>query len=67
MFDRVLKMPLFMVIVKLLHISLVSLRISKNNYCQTIFTIFPNTGKYGPEKSPYLGTFHVVLRWQFMT
>ena len=22
----------------------------------------PNTGKYGPEKTPYLGTVHVVLK-----
>ena len=21
----------------------------------------PNAGKYGPEKAPYLGTFHAVL------
>ena len=26
------------------------------------FTVFsPNTGKYGPEKTPYLGTFYAVL------
>ena len=22
----------------------------------------PNTGKYGPEKTPYLGAFHAVIR-----
>ena len=22
-----------------------------------------NTGKYGPERTPYLDTFHVVLLW----
>ena len=26
------------------------------------FSVFsPNTGKYGPEKTPYLDTFHVVI------
>ena len=26
------------------------------------FPVFsPNTGKYGPEKTPYLDTFHVVI------
>ena len=25
----------------------------------TVFS--PNTGKYGPEKTPYLDTFHAVL------
>ena len=23
----------------------------------------PNTGKYGPEKTLYLDTFHAVMRW----
>ena len=23
----------------------------------------PNTGKYGPERTPYLDTFHAVLLW----
>ena len=23
----------------------------------------PNTGKYGPEKTPYLATFHTVLKF----
>ena len=23
----------------------------------------PNTGKYGPEITPYLDTFHVVIKW----
>ena len=27
------------------------------------FPVFsPNTGKYGPEKTPYLDTFHAVIR-----
>ena len=26
--------------------------------------IFPNTGKYGPEKYPYLDTFHIVLLYR---
>ena len=25
------------------------------------FLFSPNTGKYGPEKTPYLDTFHAVL------
>ena len=25
-----------------------------------VVRIFPNTGKYGPEKTPYLDTFHTV-------
>ena len=30
------------------------------------FPVFsPNTGKYGPKKTPYLGTFHAVLCRQF--
>ena len=27
----------------------------------------PNAGKYGPEKTPYLGTFHAVLNCQTLT
>ena len=26
--------------------------------------IFPNAGKYGPEKYPYLDTFHIVLLYR---
>ena len=26
-----------------------------------IYSVNPNTGKYGPEKTPYLDTFHAVL------
>ena len=26
--------------------------------------ISPSTGKYGPEQTPYLGTFHAVFRTQ---
>ena len=26
----------------------------------------PNAGKYGPEKTPYLDTFHTVLWWNFL-
>ena len=27
----------------------------------------PNTGKYGPEKAPYLDTFHAVDVWQYLS
>ena len=31
------------------------------------FPVFsPNTGKYGPEKTPYLDTFHAVLTVKFV-
>ena len=31
------------------------------------FPVFsPNTGKYGPEITPYLDTFHAVLRWHWI-
>ena len=30
------------------------------------FPVFsPNTGKYGPEKTPYLDTFHAVANTKF--
>ena len=33
-----------------------------NTEIYSIISIFsPNTGKYGPEKTPYLDTFHAVL------
>ena len=38
-----------------------SLRIRENT--DSVFT--PNTGKYGPEKTPYLDTFHAVLDYVF--
>ena len=28
---------------------------------QIIVVFSPNTGKYGPEKTPYLDTFHVMV------
>ena len=28
------------------------------------YGVSPNTGKYGPEKTPYLGTFHAMLKIQ---
>ena len=32
------------------------------------FPVFsPNTGKYGPEKTPYLDTFHTVFNASFLT
>ena len=31
----------------------------KNTSCLSIFS--PNAGEYGPEKTPYLDTFHAVL------
>ena len=30
-----------------------------NSSCHCVFS--PNAGKYGPEKTPYLDTFHTVL------
>ena len=30
-------------------------------YGLTVFVFSPNTGKYGPEKTPYLDTFHAVV------
>ena len=34
----------------------------------TYFPVFsPNTGKYGPEKTPYLDTFHGVASHAFIT
>ena len=34
----------------------------------TEFTIFsPNTGKYGPQKTLYLDTFHRVFNWNFFS
>ena len=27
---------------------------------KNVFFSGPNTGKYGPEKTPYLGTFHAI-------
>ena len=28
------------------------------------YGVSPNTGKYGPEKTPYLDTFHAMLKIQ---
>ena len=35
-----------------------------NLHCMKSIQIWsPNTGKYGPERTPYLDTFHAVLLW----
>ena len=36
-------------------VQIVNLRIT-----ELIFVFSPNTGKYGPEKTPYIDTFHAV-------
>ena len=36
-------------------------KVSKYGVSPSVFG--PNTGKYGPEKTPYLDIFHAVFRW----
>ena len=37
----------------------VALDLYKSTVRQSVFS--PNTGKYGPEETPYLDTFHAVI------
>ena len=41
--------------------------VNRTEYGEYLFVFSPNTGKYGPEKTPHLDTFHAVTNFLFLS
>ena len=41
--------------------------VNRTEYREYLFVFSPNTGKYGPEKTPHLDTFHAVTNFLFLS